>query len=277
MRTKQTVFKTMAIGCIALAAAHGGEIDSWPGLRERLASCAGPDDPVSGESMSDFAERQGKSKADLAAKLVELIKAGMEEYSKGGSPGLAKSALWGLGEVGGEKEEAFVWEIMRSQDGYFRAIAIPVGIRMVPEKWEAWVRGIATDNRYDDHDRYLAYREAFQLGKEGNGDMRNRVIEVLKEMRSSDPRRTNRNRLGLWLTELEEKGWEEWLRKVASEEGFYNADRYGAYELAFRVGRDGDENTRRHVIAVLTEMLERDAFYINRNQLERWIEELKAL
>lgn len=276
MRGLQTFVLLLSVGFTVIVAAQGGEDTAWPGLRERLMSCEGPGDYVPLESLSDFAKNQGKSKADLAEKLVEIVTNGLEDSSDGAMTGLTKSALWGLSEVGGEKENSFVREIMRSHEGYWRAVAIPVGIRMIPEKWEEWVREIASDKRYNDQDRFLAYREAFLIGKAGDEDTRKRVVEVLKESRFSDSRQINRNHLGLWITELEGTGWEEWMRKVATEDCFYNADRYWAYELAFRVGMAGDEKTREHVIDVLLEMRDRDTSHRNRNELDRWIEELKA-
>ena len=262
------------LGLLAVAVAHGEENDTWPGLNECLLQCVEPDAPEQGMSLGDYAKNLGKTDSELAGDLVSIVARELAKSPDAVNTHLAKSALWGLVEVGGEKESAFVREVMQTQSDYFRHVAIHVGIRMAPGQWEDWVREIATDKRYSDYDRFLAYAEAFQVGREVDRETRKHVVEVLKGLRHNDSCRSNRNRLGLWIAELDGDNWEGWMREVVSAEEFRDSDRYGAYEWAFRIGRDGDDATRRHVLNVLQEMREKETLPMNRSQLERWIAEL---
>ena len=164
---------------------------------------------------------------------------------------------------------------MQQQGDKFFYAALHALFRMVPEKWEDLVREIAADEKYSDYDRFLAYEETFRVGMGGDLNTRNRVIEVLEEMRAIDTSKSNRNSLGLWLTELKGEDWEEWLRKVTTEDGFTSADRNRAYDLAFRIGRDGDEKTRQHVLAVLKEMWDKEDVRGVKNILGHLIKELE--
>ncbi len=265
----------LLVSSVSFAGAESGDA-SWDGLEEHLMACMDDEVSVLSENLIDFAKRRGKTKQELAEKLVRCVEAGLGNGTGEHLPSLSKSALWALVGVGGDSENDFVRNLMRSKEGIVRIAAIQVGIRMIPNNWEEWVREVATNSRFGGYDRYLAFKEAFRIGRDGDDSIRKHVVSVLKDMRASDPDQTNQNRLGLWITELEGSGWEEWMRKVVSEEGFYDADRFWAYELAFRTGMGSDEKTRKHVIDVLLEMRETDTFNRNRNQLDRWIEELKA-
>lgn len=265
------------LGMGALVGAHGDEANPWAGLEDMLSGRFESNGAVQNDSLAEFAEHHGKTNEELASRLVEIVKSDFGKRQDGATPILAKSALWGLMEVGGEKERGVVREVMQTEEDYFRHVAMCVWIRMAPAEWEECIREIAADKRYTDLDRSIAYKEAYYIGRDGDERARQRVIEVLQEMRGADPCRSNRNRLGLWIAELDGNKWEEWLKEVlSSPERFVDADRYRAGELAFRAGKNGDDKTRRHVIDELTGMMERDTSEMNRRQYGRWLEELKT-
>ena len=97
-------------------------------------------------------------------------------------------------------------------------------------------------------------------------------------MRGKDSCPANRDCLGKWVAEL--KGgdaWEAWLREVFAGEGFNDAARRDACELAVQTGRNGDAKTRQRVIDVFTGMCEDESLDVDRNALRQWIGELEKL
>ena len=251
------------------------EDGKWADLEPFLLFSPEPGDSAQKVDWEMFAQTRGIAKEELAAKIAGIAKNGLVNNSDDFKARLGESALWELARVGGEKEYAFVHDTMQRQGEKYRHIAMYVLFRMVPAKWEDLVREIVADEKYSDYDRFLAYEEAVRVGRSGDLNTRRRVIEVLEEMRSTDTSKSNRNSIGLGLTELKGEGWEEWLRKVTMEDGFTSADRTRAYDLAFRIGRDGDEKTRQHVLAVLKEMWDQEAERGVKNILGMLIRELE--
>lgn len=275
MYIKTIAISAMTLFMAAVSAICGQEYGELDDLEICLLSHTCPGGPSIEERLESYAKKCGLSKEDLAKKLSKIVKHGLWPNSDDFQSGLAKNALWGLAKFGGTNEYALVHGIMQQQGDKFFYAALHALFRMVPEKWEDLVREIAADEKYSDYDRFLAYEETFRVGMGGDLNTRNRVIEVLEEMRAIDTSKSNRNSLGLWLTELKGEDWEEWLRKVTTEDGFTSADRNRAYDLAFRIGRDGDEKTRQHVLAVLKEMWDKEDVRGVKNILGHLIKELE--
>jgi hypothetical protein len=265
----------MALFMAVVSAVFGQEYEKLSDLERSLLCCSEIGDPPLEEVLAHHAKEHGLAKEDLAAELAEIARNGIESDSDDFKLRLAENAIWGLAAFGGENEYAFVHDTMQKQGENFRRVAMNVLFHMAPEKWEDLVREIVSDEMYGDLDRYLACREAFQVGMGGDLDTRNRVIEVFQELSAGDTLKTSRNRFGLWLTELKGEGWEEWLKKVTTEDGFTYADRLGAYDLAFRTGRDGDETTHQHVLDVLKEMRDKEVVQGVKNILCYLIGELE--
>ena len=73
------------------------------------------------------------------------------------------------------------------------------------------------------------------------------------------------------------ENWEEWLREALADERFGTLDRFVACEEVFRIGREGDEKTRRRVVEVFEEMKTRGVSDANRRHLDEWSAELEKL
>ncbi|MBQ7251394.1 MAG: hypothetical protein IJS32_02195 [Kiritimatiellae bacterium] len=149
-------------------------------------------------------------------------------------------------------------------------------MRLAPDHWEEWLREAVADKRFGNRDRWMVYEDVFRIGRDADKKTRQRVIEVLAEMRVRDSYRVNQNRLGGWVAEL--KGgdaWEAWLREVLTGEGFYPANREHAFNLAVQAGRNGDAKTRQRVIEVFRELCDDESLDVDRTALRRWIGELE--
>lgn len=257
----------------------GAESDPWEGLEDLFWECSEPGETGHAEMLRDFARAHGKTDAELAERLVEIIRRGAAEGADAVAADQAEGALWHLRWFGGEKEAECVREVMRTtKNGSLRQVAIHVGMQLDPEKWEEWVREVADDPRSGDFDRYIAYEEAFQVGQKREGHARRCVIDVLEELELTDSARGNRNRLGAWIAELQgDTGWEPWLREVVSGEGFQDVDRKRAFRLALQAGRNGSKETRKRVIEVFGELCEDESIEVDRAALRQWIAELEKL
>jgi hypothetical protein len=231
------------------------------------------------DDLLGYAKANGFSDAEMAAQLVALAQAGMGGNADAKDRRLAACAISHLELFGGEAEKEFVREAMRKMgDETIRSAAFRTGVRLAPGEWEEWLREVAADKRSETQERYLAYEEIVRLGQNADETTRQRVIEVLNEMREKDSYSANRNCLGRWVAEL--KGgdaWEAWLREVLEGKGFHDADRRDACALAIRVGRNGDAKTRQHVIEVLEKLCNDESLDVDRNALRRWIAELEKL
>lgn len=70
--------------------------------------------------------------------------------------------------------------------------------------------------------------------------------------------------------------WEEWAREICSDGRFSSFERFVAFEEAYRIGIDSDEETQRCVEKVLSEFAERETDEDNKEHLLRWAGELKS-
>ena len=231
------------------------------------------------EDLSALAKAQGLSNEEMASRLMQFVREGLSKSDDPLQRHATGAAMSALVPFAGESGVPFVREVIQvAEDGNLRQIALLAGLRMAPEKWEEWVREAVADKRFGDFDRWMVYEDVFRIGRDADKKTRQRVIEVLSEMRASDSYRVNQNCLGGWVAEL--KGgdaWEAWLKEVLTGEGFYGADREKAFHLAMQAGRDGDERTRQRVIEVFGELCDDESLDVDRTALRRWIGELENL
>ena len=229
------------------------------------------------EDLAAFAKAQGLSNDEMASRLMQFVREGLSQSDDPLQRHATGAALAMLVPFAGESGIPFVREVIQvTGDGNLRQTALRAGLRMAPEKWEEWVREAVADKRFSDFARWMLYEDVFRLGREADEKIRQRVIEVLSEMRGKDSYRVNQNRLGGWVAEL--KGgdaWEAWLKEVFAGEGFNDADRRDACELAMQTARNGDAKTRQRVIEVFTEMCDDESLDVDRAALRRWISELE--
>ena len=268
-------------------------------FRDIFLMCRHPGGPMPVDDLRAYAQGHGFSDAEMAARLLAFAQEGLEENADAGQRRLARCAIGHLRDCGGKTEAAFLRKLMRETEyGDLRQAAALVGMRLAAEKWEEWFREAKADPRFEAVDRYLLRKAVFGIGRDGDEKTRRRVIEVLAEMRNGLPQ-AERNHVGVWIAELEGgDAWERWLRKVTAKEsflgrtpampalgevvfrklgvreGFYGIDHERACELAFRVGRDGDEATRQHVIDVLQGLLADGSYRGDERFLRRKIAEL---
>jgi len=196
------------LGCVALLgvmSAPAAEPNPWEGFEGCLWVCISPDHPGGGTTPRDFARARDKTDAELAEKLVEIIQRGMREDANAEAASHAQGALWHLRGIGGEKEFAVVREVMRTTKDVkgIRRTAILVGIEMMPEKWEEWLREVMADERSDNYDCFLVCQEAFRIGRDGDDKTRRRVVEVLEEMKRRNLSDADRRDFDKWIDELE--------------------------------------------------------------------------
>ena len=246
-------------------------------LRDIFLTCRRVEGPTDLDELHAYAQVHGFSDAEMAGQLMALAKARVDFNASDGQRHLAKVVLYYLRFFGGDKEYEFLLDIMRTgPDAETRLVAARSCLHMKPETWEPWLREVVADGRFGDLDRFLVYEDVFRLGREADEKTRQRVIEVLSEMRGKDSYRVNQNRLGGWVAELKRgDAWEAWLKEVFAGEGFYPANRGQAFELALKVGRNGDAKTRQRVIEVFTEMCDDESLDVDRAALRRWIAELE--
>ena len=248
-------------------------------LYDIFLRCRHPRGPTALDDLRAYAQAHGLSDAEMSGMLVELAKAGLDDKGDVARQRLARCALYELPNFGGIAAVEFLRNVMRTgPDAKARLVAARSCLRMKPESWEAWLREVVSDGRFGDHDRFLAYEEVFQIGRDGDDGTRQRVMEVMNEMRASDASRVNRNRLGGWVAELEGGvAWEAWLREVVAGEGFYPANREHAFKLALKAGQNGDVQMRQRVIEVFGELCEDESIEVDRATLRQWIAELEKL
>ena len=248
-------------------------------LGEIFLDCRHPEGPTAMDDLHAYAQGCGFSDAEMASRLMQLVRKGLPQSDDPLRRHVTEAALCALVPFAGESGVPFVREVMQdAENGNLRQMALRAGLRMTPEKWEEWVREAVADKRFGDFDRWMVYEDVFRIGRDGDEKTRQRVIEVLSEMRASDSRRMNQNSLGGWVAEL--KGgdaWETWLKEVVTGEGFYGADREKAFNLAMQTGRNGDAKTRQRVIEVFGELCADESLDVDREALRRWIGELEEL
>lgn len=207
MKTLEKMDLLIGFGCVVLLGAMSApaqESDPWEGLERCFWVCRSPDDSGRPSTARDFARARGKTDAELAEKLLEIIKKGTSEDADAVSASQAQAALWHLAEVGGEKEAESIREVMRTaKNRRIRRVAIHVGMRMAPGKWEEWVREVADDPRSEGFDRYIACSEAVRIGVAGDVETRQRVREVVQELAATKSLAASRDSIQEWIDELE--------------------------------------------------------------------------
>lgn len=275
--------KTIALSLVAwmmlLPVGYGFSPEELSPFEYIFTRCRSRHDTTELDDLRSYARCKGFSDAEMATRLVELAKQGLNSETDAEKQRLASSALIFLKFFGGEAEGVFARQVMRETDvERIRLRAACTAIRLLPEETGELLQELEADKRFGDADRYCVCEEVFHLGQEGDAKIRQNAIEVLNEMRMKDPCRVNQNRLGGWVAEL--KGgdaWESWLREVVAGEGFYDANREHAFKLAVQTGRNGDAKTRQHVIEVFGELCNDESLDVDRNALRRWIAELEKL
>ena len=157
------------------------------------------------EDLVALAKAQGLSNEEMAGLLLQIIDEGLAENADSNQRYMADCALWGLVPFAGEKELAFIRELMRTTKDVkgIRRTAIMVGPRIAPEKWEELLREVVADKRSDDFDRFLVCREAFQVARAGDKKTQRRVVEVFGEMKARGVSESNQKHLEKWIGELE--------------------------------------------------------------------------
>lgn len=193
----------MLVFCACHAVVSGDGPEPLESIRLILLSCGNPDRPTQEEELRAFARAHDISNAEMSSMLIDLAGPGLGSATDPLQRYLADGALWGLGCFGGAKENDFVRNVMRtSQVASLQKVAVRVGIRMMPENWEEWVREVASDKRYDDMVRFDAYEEAFRIGMGGDDKTRRHVGEVLLELVGQEAYEGNQKRLRRWADEL---------------------------------------------------------------------------
>lgn len=195
----------MALTLIGSASVLGVEPDEWDGLEDLFWECSEPGSTGHAETPRDFARAHGKTDAELAERLMEIIKRGFADGADAVAADQAEGALWHLRGIGEEREFAFIRELLHTTKDMKgrRDVAILVGMEMMPEKWEEWLREVVADERSDNYDRFLVFNEAFQIGRDGDEKTRRRVVEVFEEMKTRGVSDANRRHLDEWIAELE--------------------------------------------------------------------------
>lgn len=189
-----------------VSAASGFDVDIMDPVQFILLECRHVGGSTQSDDLLAYAKAAGLSDAEMSERLVELVELGLGDAPDFTERQLSLGALWGLAHFGGEKENDFVKEIMRmTNDETTRHIAVRVGIQMMPEKWEEWVREVAADNRFDSLTRFDAYEEAYRIGRNGDEKTRQQVEKVLSEYTEKEASEGNRISMRRWTGELKER------------------------------------------------------------------------
>lgn len=195
----------VVIPFVYITSAHGFEVDESDPIQLILMECRHPDGPTQADDLLAYAKAKGLSNAEMSARLMELAELGLVNDADALQRQLSYGALGGLSYFGGEDENAFVRDVMKTtQDVVMRHIAVRVGIRMMPEKWEEWVQEVATDELLDDLTRFDAYEEAYRIGKNADKNVRQRVESVLSGLSEQDESGGNQEHLRRWSAELKQ-------------------------------------------------------------------------
>ncbi len=188
---------------ICIAPAFGDELRLEDIVQAILLQCRGPEDPTPDADLADYARVNGLSNAEVSKILVSFIEDGLQAEGDNLQRQLTAGSLAALPRFGGEQEVDYVWSIVQTtEDAGLRRRAILVGMRMNPEKWEEWLRYVATDNRFDSLTRFVTYQEAYRLGKNKDDGTRQRVDQVLSEFADKNSSPGNCADLKKWSDEL---------------------------------------------------------------------------
>jgi len=174
-------------------------------LERIFLKCRHRGGPSQSDDLIAYADRNGFSPESMATMLVAFAKSALETPDSTHRQ-LAEGALWGLLQFGGTKETPFVLQILRqSEDGNLRLAAISVGMRLDSANWEKWVEEACSNNRFSSIERFIAYEEAYRIGKNGDEGTRQRVEKVLSELAEQEENSGNKNRLQRWSAELKKR------------------------------------------------------------------------
>lgn len=188
-----------------VSAASGFDVDIMDPVQLILLECRHVGGPTQSDDLLAYAKAAGLSDAEMSERLVELVELGLGDAPDFTERQLSLGALWGLAHFGGEKENDFVKEIMRTtNDETTRHIAVRVGIQMMPEKWEDWVREVVDNRSFDDLTRFDAYEEVFQIGQSGDEKTKQHVEKVLWSLVEQDEYPGNQERLRRWARALQD-------------------------------------------------------------------------
>ncbi|MBQ9344553.1 MAG: hypothetical protein IJT88_05000 [Kiritimatiellae bacterium] len=184
-------------------AGHTADIDDTDPLQRIFLECRHFDGPTQEDDLRAFAKATGLSNTEMSEKLIALVRNGLGDNTNALQRQLTYGALGGLAYFGGDAENDFVREVMRTtSDPTLRHIAVRVGIRMKPKQWEEWVREACSDERFDSLTRFDAYEEAFRIAQRGDELTRRRVEQVLSEFADKDPSPGNCEELRKWSADL---------------------------------------------------------------------------
>lgn len=199
-----TVILSMALATFWAVDTGRAETENMDPLKTIFLVCRHVGGPTPADDLRSYAEKNGLSDAEMSEKLVAFVKTGLSDDADRIQQRMGGAALYGLAQFGGERERAFVWDIMTTSDNqHFQDVAIEICIRMMPDKWEEVVREVATNPRFSSYDRFLAYEGAFLVGSNASPDVRNRVAEVLSEFAEREPGDGYQERLRQWSAELQ--------------------------------------------------------------------------
>lgn len=194
----------IVVAVMAAMPAHGAETDGLDPLKTIFLACRHVGGSTPSDDLKSYMEKSGISNSEMSEKLMALVEGGLDANAGPRERHLAESALYGLALFGGEGERERVLDIMRTTvNKNFRTTAIRTSIRMMPGQWEDVVREVATNERYESYDRFVAYEEAFRFGEHGDAETRGQVKRVLSELLAQEPNVGNRGYLQKWVNELE--------------------------------------------------------------------------
>lgn len=199
----KSMIRIMIALLICMSSGFGDELRLEDIVQAILLQCRSPEDPTPDAELADYARVHGLSNAEVSRILVSFIEDGLQGGGDNLQRQLTAGALSALARFGGEQEIDFVRSIVQTtEDAGLKRRAIFVGMRLSPEKWEEWIRYVATDNHFDSLTRFITYQEAYRIGKNKDELTRRRVEQVLSEFADKDPSPGNCEELRKWSADL---------------------------------------------------------------------------
>lgn len=192
-------------GCCVLQAF--GEVGGRGDIEQIILTCRHKGSPSLSDDLCAYAKTKGMSSSEMATLLVEIAQTTIGETDSPRQRQLADGALWGLIPFGGEREYAFVRQIMQnSSDGGLRLTAISVGMRLKPDNWEQWVEETCNDSRFSRHERFIVCEEAYRIGQNGDEQTKQCVQQVFSRLAERDENLVPKNHLQRWTEDLNSVG-----------------------------------------------------------------------
>lgn len=177
--------------------------DDMSVLQMIFLSCRHRGGPMPSDDLIHYAAVKGLSDKEMSAMLLEFVRNGMEDNADNRQQRMGLSALCGLAKFGGAAEREVVLDIIRTAtDKNWRAFAIQTCIRMMPGQWEEVVREVATGERYENYDRFIAYEEAFRVGEHSDTKTKERIEQVMEELAEREASQANQLHLRRWANDL---------------------------------------------------------------------------